>query len=129
MDELSNNIRKLRFNNGEITQKQLAERIGISRQTMNAIENGHHAPRIDTAIRIADVLGISVDQLFDYRYDGKPENAPVAVERAIEPHEPVRERPAEVNQRVSVDNNDGSVPDTKEIDETSLAMLRGLVGH
>lgn len=69
---LSNRIRKLRFKNGEMTQKQLAERVGVSRQTMNAIENSRHAPTIDVAIRIADVFGITVDQLFDLDYEGRP---------------------------------------------------------
>jgi DNA-binding XRE family transcriptional regulator len=48
---LSNKIRELRFKNGEMTQKHLAERVGVSRQTMNAIENGRHAPTVDVAIR------------------------------------------------------------------------------
>jgi len=69
---LSNKIRELRFKNDELTQKTLAERVGISRQTMNAIENGRHAPTVDVAIRIADVFGITVDQLFDLDYLGKP---------------------------------------------------------
>jgi putative transcriptional regulator len=69
---LSNKIRKLRFKNGEMTQKHLAERVGVSRQTMNAIENGRHAPTVELAIRIADVFGITVDQLFDLDYDGRP---------------------------------------------------------
>ena len=70
--ELTNKIRKYRFDNGEMTQKALAERIGISRQTMNAIENCRHAPTVTVAIRIADVFHVSVDQLFDLDYDGKP---------------------------------------------------------
>ena len=70
---LSNQIRKLRFENNEMTQNRLAEFVGVSRQTMNAIENCKHAPRIDIAIRIADVFGVSVDQLFECNYDGKPD--------------------------------------------------------
>ena len=69
---LSNGIRELRFKNDEMTQKRLAELVRVSRQTMNAIENRKHAPTIDVAIRIADVFGVSVDQLFEYRYEGKP---------------------------------------------------------
>jgi putative transcriptional regulator len=83
---LSNKIRELRFKNGEMTQKQLAGRVGVSRQTMNAIENRRHAPTVDVAFRIADVFGISVDQLFDLNYAGKParreEPETVAVDRA-----------------------------------------------
>jgi len=71
--ELSNKIRELRFVNDEMTQKELAERVGISRQTLNAIENAQRPPTIDVAIRIADVFGISVDQLFDLDYEGRPE--------------------------------------------------------
>lgn len=55
-----------------MTQKQLAKRVGVSRQTMNAIENCRHAPTIDVAIRIADVFGITVDQLFTLDYEGRP---------------------------------------------------------
>jgi len=69
---LSNNIRDHRFKNGEMTQKHLAERVGVSRQTMNAIENCRHAPTVDVAMRIADVFGITVDHLFDLDYEGRP---------------------------------------------------------
>ena len=69
---LSNNIRNHRLKNGEMTQKHLAERVGVSRQTMNAIENCRHPPTVDVAIRIADVFGITVDTLFDLDYDGRP---------------------------------------------------------
>lgn len=54
-------------------QKQLAELVGASRQTMNAIENNRNAPTIDVAIRIADVFREAVDSVFEYEYDGKPE--------------------------------------------------------
>ena len=77
---LSNNIRKLRFKNGEMTQKALAAQVGVSRQTMNAIENGKHAPTIDVAIRIADVFRESVDSVFEYDYDGKPDFLIVVVD-------------------------------------------------
>lgn len=69
---LTNRIRELRFKNGELTQKQLAERVGVSRQTMNAIENSRYAPTVDVAIRIADVFAVTVDQLFDLDYAGRP---------------------------------------------------------
>lgn len=55
-----------------MTRKELAECVGVSRQTMNAIENGRHAPTIAVAIRIADVFRVSVDQLFGLNYDGMP---------------------------------------------------------
>ena len=69
---LSNNIRELRFKNGEMTQKRLAERVGVGRQTVNTIENNRHAPTVDVAIRIADVFGITVDELFDHDDDSRP---------------------------------------------------------
>jgi putative transcriptional regulator len=118
---LSNKIRELRFKNGEMTQKHLAERIGVSRQTMNAIENGRHAPTGDVAIRIADVFGITVDQLFDLDYDGRPvrrENAPtINVNRA----EAVVVEPAEV------DGKDEPVENKADL-RAQLAKLRNVMG-
>lgn len=72
MENLTNTIRRYRFDNGEMTQRQLAKRVGVSRQTMNAIENGRHAPTVSVAIRIADVFQTSVDKVFDLDYDTKP---------------------------------------------------------
>ncbi len=80
---LSNGIRELRFKNDEMTQKRLAELVGVSRQTMNAIENSKHAPTIDVAIRIADVFGVSVDDLFECTYDGKPKRRSNATKTTI----------------------------------------------
>lgn len=77
---LSNNIRKLRFAKGRMTQKQLADLVGVSRQTMNAIENGKSAPTIDIAIRIADVFLDSVESVFQYNYDCGPDILIVEVE-------------------------------------------------
>jgi len=76
---LSNNIRGLRFKHGEMTQKELADFVGVSRQTINAIENNRHAPTIDVAIRIADVFREAVDTVFGYEYDGKPKYLMVCV--------------------------------------------------
>ena len=76
---LSNNIRELRFNNNEMTQKALADQVGVSRQTINGIENNKHAPPIDVAIRIADVFRQAVDDVFVYEYDGKLEFLIVSV--------------------------------------------------
>jgi len=70
---LSNSIRELRFKHGEMTQAQLARLVGVSRQTINAIENCKHGPTIDVAIRIADVFRESVDRVFEFEYEGKPE--------------------------------------------------------
>jgi len=88
MTLLSNKIREYRFRNGEMTQKGLAERVGVSRQTMNAIENCRHAPTVAVAIRIADIFHASVDQLFDLEYDGKPAQRQQAVSVAIDRPQP-----------------------------------------
>lgn len=96
---LSNKIRELRFKNGEMTQKRLAERVGVSRQTMNAIENGRYAPAVDVAIRIADVFGITVDQLFDLDYDGKPARREKARTIAVVRPEVKIERSGELEDR------------------------------
>ena len=76
---LSNSIREHRFKCGEMTQKELADQVGVSRQTMNAIENNKHATTIDVAIRIADVFREAVDTVFEYEYDGRPEFLVVCV--------------------------------------------------
>ena len=84
---LSNSIREHRFKYGEMTQKELAEKVGVSRQTMNAIENNKHAPTIDVAIRIADVFREAVDTVFEYEYDGRPEFLVVCVSFAGDPEQ------------------------------------------
>ena len=93
---LSNKIRELRFNNSEITQKQLAGRVGISRQSMNAIENGRYAPTIEVAIRIADVFGVTVDELFDLDYAGRPARHQRTSTTAAEQSEAVVEKSDEL---------------------------------
>ena len=77
---LSNRIRELRFKNGEMTQKDLAEQVGVSRQAINAIENNKHSPTIEVAIRIADVFREDVSEVFGYEYEGKPDFMIVTVE-------------------------------------------------
>jgi putative transcriptional regulator len=61
-----NHIRALRFASGEITQQHLAERVGVSRQTLNAIEQGKYAPSLEVAFRIARVLGRRLEEVFEY---------------------------------------------------------------
>lgn len=70
---LSNKIRKLRFEHEEMTQRDLSERVGVSRQTINSIENSKHSPSLELAIKIADVFRESVDDVFTFDYDGKPD--------------------------------------------------------
>lgn len=66
---LRNRIRALRFERGEMTQQELAERIGVSRQTVNAIEGGKYSPSLEVAFRIARVLGAPLEAVFQYDAD------------------------------------------------------------
>jgi putative transcriptional regulator len=65
-NELSNNIRRLRFENGEMTQEQLAGKVGVTRQTIIAVEAGKYAPSLPLAFRIARTFNVSVEQVFQY---------------------------------------------------------------
>ena len=66
---IRNVIRRLRFDHGEMTQQELADRIGVTRQTVNAIELGKYSPSLEVAFRIAAVFGVALDDVF--QYDGK----------------------------------------------------------
>jgi len=61
-----NTIRALRFANGEMTQADLADRIGVTRQTVIAIEQGRYSPSLEMAFRIARVFGVPLDDVFQY---------------------------------------------------------------
>ena len=63
---LINNIRKLRFENGQITQQQLADKAGVTRQTIIAIESGKYAPSLPLAFKIARTFGVSIETVFQY---------------------------------------------------------------
>ena len=63
---LSNNIRRLRFNAGEMTQQALATEIGVTRQTIIAVEGDKYSPSLETAFRIARLFGVSVEEIFSY---------------------------------------------------------------
>jgi putative transcriptional regulator len=63
---IRNNIRRLRFDHEEMTQQALAERVGVTRQTVNAIELGKYSPSLETAFRIADVFGVPLESVFQY---------------------------------------------------------------
>ena len=75
----SNKMRELRFEMGEMTQRELAGRVGVSRQTINAIETNKHAPSLELAFRIADVFETSVEDVFVFDYEGKPDICIVTV--------------------------------------------------
>ena len=63
---IHNNIRKLRFNAGEMTQQQLAEKVGVTRQTVLAIEGDKYSPSLEVAFRIARVFGVPLEEVFQY---------------------------------------------------------------
>ncbi len=63
---IHNNIRVLRFQNGEMTQQELAHQAGVTRQTINAIEAGKYSPSLELAFRIAVVFNVSVEDVFQY---------------------------------------------------------------
>ena len=63
---ISNNIRKLRFFANEMTQQELAQKAGVSRQTIIAIEAGKYSPSLELAFRIADAFGVKIGDVFDY---------------------------------------------------------------
>lgn len=66
---VTNSIRGLRFARGEMTQAELAERIGVTRQTVIAIEQGRYSPSLEMAFRIARALGSPLDEVFQYPED------------------------------------------------------------
>ena len=64
--EILNNIRTLRFFAGEMTQQALAEKAGVSRQTILAVEAGKYSPSLELAFRIADAFGVTIDEVFSF---------------------------------------------------------------
>ena len=63
---IRNNIRRLRFDANEMTQAQLAERIGVTRQTILAIEAAKYSPTLELAFRIAKAFGVPLESVFQY---------------------------------------------------------------
>jgi putative transcriptional regulator len=64
---LTNTIRALRFAHQEMTQQALADQVGVTRQTINAIEGNKYSPSLEVAFRIAQVFGVPLEQVFQYR--------------------------------------------------------------
>ena len=64
VEHVHSEVRKLRFLNGEMTQQELARRVGVSRQTIVAIEGGMYDPSVGLAMRIARVFAVPVEQVF-----------------------------------------------------------------
>ncbi len=64
---IRNRIRRLRFDNDEMTQEELAKRAGCTRQTIIALEQGKYVPSIELAFRIAEVFGVPLEEVFQYK--------------------------------------------------------------
>jgi putative transcriptional regulator len=65
-NRLSNNIRRLRFEHDQMTQQQLADKAGVTRQTIIAMESGRYAPSLPLAFKIARTFGISIEDVFQF---------------------------------------------------------------
>lgn len=68
---ISNTIRRLRFEHGEMTQEELARRIGMTRQTVAAIEHNKYSPSLESAFRIAEVFGVEIGEVFQWKKEPK----------------------------------------------------------
>lgn len=64
--EIKNQIRKLRFENGEMTQQELADKVGVTRQTILAIEADKYSPSLTLAFKIAKAFGLPLEEVFQY---------------------------------------------------------------
>ncbi|ATD00505.1 MULTISPECIES: helix-turn-helix transcriptional regulator [Pseudoalteromonas] len=65
--QITNQIKMLRFMNGEMTQKELAERVGVTRQTIMAIEAAKYSPSLEVAFKIAAVFNLPLESVFQYQ--------------------------------------------------------------
>ena len=63
---IQNQVRRLRFENGEMTQQELADRVGCTRQTIILLEHGRYVPSLALAFRIARTFGTSVENVFEF---------------------------------------------------------------
>ncbi len=64
--QISNTIRRLRFDADEMTQAQLADHVGVTRQTIVAIEKAHYSPSLEVAFKIARTFNVPLEQVFSY---------------------------------------------------------------
>lgn len=71
-EHIINQVRKLRFENGQMTQQQLADRVGVTRQTIIAIESGKYSPSLPLAFKLARAFGVSIEKVFQYEDDDNP---------------------------------------------------------
>jgi putative transcriptional regulator len=74
---IRNNVRRLRFDRSEMTQAALAEKVGVTRQTVIAIEQDKYSPSLEVAFRIARVFGVPLEEVFHYE-DGDESGANAA---------------------------------------------------
>lgn len=68
---IGNNIRKLRFFRNEMTQQELAEKVGVTRQTIIAMEQDKYSPSLELAFRIARVFEVPLEEVFSYHPEGE----------------------------------------------------------
>ena len=68
---ISNRIRELRFKSGEMTQKALADNVGITRQTIIALEQGKYYPSLQLAFLIAETFGVGLEDVFQHKTDSR----------------------------------------------------------
>lgn len=68
--QISNNVRRLRFDSGEMTQQQLAKAVGVSRQTIVAIEKSKYSPSLELAFLIAHTFGQPIGDVFSFQFGG-----------------------------------------------------------
>ncbi|HUU27375.1 MAG TPA: helix-turn-helix transcriptional regulator [archaeon] len=66
-NEVKNRVRALRFEHGEMTQAELADKVGVTRQTIIAIEAGKYLPSLPLAFKLARTFGLGVEDLFQYK--------------------------------------------------------------
>ncbi len=64
--EIENQVRRLRFEDGQMTQQQLADKVGVTRQTIIAMEAGKYSPSLALAFRIVRAFGVKVEDVFEY---------------------------------------------------------------
>jgi len=72
--QINNNIRKLRFFNDEMTQQELAEKVGVTRQTIIAMEKGKYSPSLELAFRITRVFSVPLEEVFSYDPEDETNN-------------------------------------------------------
>ena len=69
---IDNHLRRLRFEHGEMSQETLARAVGITRQTVIALESLRYAPSLELAMKLADVFGVAVNEVFFWRQPSTP---------------------------------------------------------